>query len=401
MKHKKSILKFLTVILCLLPIVLGFLYVFFFSADVPFKDEWDIEVFCLEKYHSGNLSFFDLLRSHNEHRMFFPRIAMILLGLLTGYSSIAEMYFLQFLFLIILIIILMVIRKQFNIKIPDLQFVLIFFLIFSIRQYENMLMGCQICFIFACLFSIMTFYLIYISGENEKTFPFYFTGALITATMASFSAAMGLLVWPAGFLQILITLREKKKKLLYSAIWIIAGFIEWIIYFTVDYTKPPSHPDVFSLFYLPFKFILYFFTCLGNGLSWDKITSPIIGAIIFFIFLSVFFLLYKKKRITVNSFWLAMCFYSLFIVTSISVGRCGFGAEQALVSRYSTFTLIFTAGLYVLVIDLINYKKNRLLNFLYSFLTAIIIIGLIFSYKCGVDEGIRIKKKEIILLLFF
>ena len=53
MKDKKTIFRLITVFLCLLPVILNLIYVFLFGVDVPFQDEWDIEVFCLKKYHSG------------------------------------------------------------------------------------------------------------------------------------------------------------------------------------------------------------------------------------------------------------------------------------------------------------------------------------------------------------
>ncbi len=394
----KNILNSAAAILCLLPVLLSFLYVFLFGVNLPFKDDWDIEVYCLERYHSGELSFSDLFKAHNEHRMFFPRISMIILALLTEYSTKGEMYFIQFLFLMSLLIIFPVFKSQFGGKSIPLTFVLIVFLLFSPRQYENMLMGCQISFIFAFFFSLFTFYLLHIKGRKSSEVAgglhLYFISSLMTATVSSFSAAMGLLVWPAGLLQIFLIPLKKNKKIFYSLIWFITGFMEWAIYFTVNYNKPEGHPDVFNLLYKPFMFLLYFFTCLGNSLSWDKITSPLIGTVIFLILFLSLFLLYKNKRIQENSFWITMAAYSLFIVLSISIGRSGFTTEQALVSRYTTFTIPFLIGLYAILIDLKNYKKSFSVKCLYSFLVFIMIFGLFFSYKCGVDEGIRIKKER-------
>jgi len=326
----KNINKFKNLFITFLffvPLFLGVLYVYLFGVNVLFWDQWLI-VPLFDKYFSGTLTFDDFYSQLNEHRMVFPRLVMLLLGLISKYNSIIEMYFIQFLLFISLCVIFIVIKKQFEFKFSaiPLSFILIPFLVFSWRQCENMLLGIQINFLLVLLSALLAFYFIYLSEECSRFSCLFFTGAILWGTVSSFSCAMGLLIWPSGLLQILISPVIKKKKLFYSLSWISVCLLEWLLYFT-DYRKPENHPDTLLFLKKPLIFFQYFFTCLGGSLSWDKITAPVIGIIIILTFLICLFFLYKNKSLKYNSFWLATGGFSLLIVLSISVGRCGFGVD--------------------------------------------------------------------------
>jgi len=54
--------------------------------NVPIVDQW-LFVPVLEKSYEGTLAFQDVFAPHNEHRILFPRIAMLALAHLTGWKS--------------------------------------------------------------------------------------------------------------------------------------------------------------------------------------------------------------------------------------------------------------------------------------------------------------------------
>ena len=160
---KKNFKNLFILFLCLLPVITGILYVYLFAADVAFSDQWEV-VPLFEKFFSNSLSFKDFYSLHNEHRMVFPRLVMLGIGIVTGYNNIIEMYFIQILFILSLLIISLIINKQFHFGIHEipLWFILIPFLVLSLRQSENMLFGMQINFLLVLLAALLTFYFIYI-----------------------------------------------------------------------------------------------------------------------------------------------------------------------------------------------------------------------------------------------
>ncbi len=141
----KRILNPLTAVasflLVLSPAALAFVYVRLFGVNVPYWDQWWI-VSLLGELSAGTLSISDLWSQANEHRIFFPRIVMLLLGSLTQYNNVAEMYLVQGFFLVTLIVLLLVFKNDIkidNARIKHLLFVPISFLLFRPRQFEDML----------------------------------------------------------------------------------------------------------------------------------------------------------------------------------------------------------------------------------------------------------------------
>jgi hypothetical protein len=151
-------------LLVLIPAALPYLYVRAFAVNVVFADAWDM-VLVFRKFSSGRLTFADLYAQHVEHRMFFPKGAELLLGLLTSYNNVAEMYVVVSCFLITAAVLLVAFRRE--IGLPLIFFVPVALLIFSFRQDENMLLEFQISFAFTQTFSVLALYLLYCSSRDD------------------------------------------------------------------------------------------------------------------------------------------------------------------------------------------------------------------------------------------
>ena len=110
----------LGLLLCMIPAVLGFLYVFLFGVNVCLWDQFDGTVPLFSKLSSGTLTFSHLWARHNEHIIFFPSIIMLVLGILTRYNTLAEMCFIEILLFISFFVFLFVAKRQHNFKVLPL-----------------------------------------------------------------------------------------------------------------------------------------------------------------------------------------------------------------------------------------------------------------------------------------
>ena len=108
------------------------------------------------------------------------------MGRITGYDNVVEMYLIQVCFLVTLAVLFLAFRASTNNM--WLFFVPISFLVFSFRQYENMLFGFQINFAFTQTFGVLALFLLYVSGRGRFG-KGAFVAALGSATVASFSNA--------------------------------------------------------------------------------------------------------------------------------------------------------------------------------------------------------------------
>ena len=371
-------------LLVLIPAALPYLYVRAFGVNVVFADAWDM-VLVFHKFFSGRLTFADLYAQHNEHRMFFPKGAELLLGLLTRYNNVAEMYVVVSCFLITAAVLLVAFRRE--IGLPLIFFVPVALLIFSFRQYENMLWGFQISFAFTQTFGVLALYLL--SSSSRGNYGAYaFAAALGSATIASFSTAQGLLVWPAGLLGLLLGSVARPGKMVLLGLWGLVGVAEWVAYF-VDYHTPRGHPPLLDALGHIGTAPGYFLTLLGSALFWQPEHAYEGGLVIGCLALAMFLATYGRGVLRQHSFWISLLFYSLFILVTITLGRSGmFGVLQATASRYTTFSILAVASLYALLAKMVFATTASVLRtVLLLALFGMILLSAGVSYRGGIEVG--------------
>jgi hypothetical protein len=181
---------------------------------------------------------------HQEHWILFPYIAMLLLGTVTEWNSVAEMYLTQILLVGTLVCFLLVFRDSiksspaFKSALFPLSMIPVSLLVFSFVQHQNMLGGFGVTFVFAQTFGVLALYLLYVL-RYDRLRTVVFVAALGSATVASFSSVPGLCVWPAGVLLLLMSSLGKPTKEVFVGLWGLAGLGIWIAYF-IAYSNPDS-----------------------------------------------------------------------------------------------------------------------------------------------------------------
>jgi hypothetical protein len=380
----RRIIAIVSWLFVLIPAALPYLYVHAFGVNVVFADAWDM-VLVFRKFSSGRLAFADLYAQHVEHRMFFPRGAELLLGLLTRYNNVAEMYLIVSCFLITAAVLLLAFRRE--IGLPLIFFVPVVLLIFSFRQYENMLFGFQISFAFTQTFGVLALYLLY-SSSRDNFRAYVFVAALGSATVASFSTAQGLLVWPAGFLGLLLGSVATSGKKVFVSIWGLVGVAEWVAYF-VDYNTPQGHPPLLHALGHIGTATEYFLTLLGSALFWQPKHALTGGLVIGCLALAMFLATYGRGVLREYPFWISLLFYSSFILATITLGRSGmFGVWQAAISRYTTFSVLAVASVYAMLAKMVFARRSsvgRTVLLIALFGTVLLSAGI--SYRNGIEVG--------------
>jgi hypothetical protein len=370
--------------LVLIPAALPYLYVRAFGVNVVFADAWDMAL-VFRKFSSGRLTFADFYAQHNEHRMFFPKGAELLLGLLTRYNNVAEMYVVVSCFLVTAAVLLVAFRRE--IGLPLIFFVPVALLIFSFRQYENMLFGFQINFAFTQTFGVLALYLLYSSSRTNFR-AYAFVAALGSATVASFSTAQGLLVWPAGLAQLLLGSSVRSEKKVLVGIWGLGGVAEWVAYFA-DYQTPQGHPPLLDALGHIWAAAQYFLTLLGSALFWRQEQALAGGLVIACLVLGMFLATYGRGVIREHPFWISLLLYSLFILAAITLGRSGtFGLWQAAISRYTTFSILAVASVYAMLTKMVFATRASVLRtVLLIALFGTILVNAAISYRNGIEVG--------------
>ena len=333
------------------PIFLGFL-IAQSAVNVPFWDEWVTPGNLFNKIHDfGYISFTDLIEQHNESRKVFPKLVFLTVAYLTHWDTRYQMA-LIFLMACLISINLFYIacettnnqnidtKRDRRILRPLMFMVLANLLIFSPAQHENWLWGIQIV-VFVPILCLTTGVLLW---HSKFKLGWKVLLSAILSTVSTFSYANGLLCWllfplTALFLGHWKILRERVNLIIF---WAVSCASNLTLYFW-GYTKPGHHPSLTESLFHPVKALTYFLTFLGSSLSGNSLLiAPIVGLIMIVLygFAAMFLIALRDSNLFYRAGgWLVLGLYTILSAIVTTFGRLGFGIEQALSSRYTTFSV--------------------------------------------------------------
>jgi hypothetical protein len=355
-----------------LPLIFVFYFVYKYGFTIPYWDEWEY-VLLLEKFHNHTLTFTDLWVQHNEHRMFFPNLLVLLLASLSDWNILLELYFsiifaaLSLYFLLSLLDDIQDSRKNSILKI------VISLLMFSMIQYENWALGFSMQYYMAITGIIASIWSINKWQGQMRGLVI----AILAAIFSNFSFGAGLFIWPAVLLMLIF---QKKWKLKHIIIWILTCLVVVFLYYH-NYTFSKTNAPLSYSFSHPVIFIKYVLGYLGAPLGRSLFYAIIIAVIL--LITSILAILdirrLDKERLDKMIPWIALIIYVIISASIICMGRIIFGANQALSSRYTTISTLFVISAIVLLYNsiILNLKKNKK-----TALKDIIFIITVFSLFC-------------------
>ena len=377
-------------VLVFLPVVAAFLYIYFFGVDMPFGDVW-VMVPRFDKLSLGTLGFMDLWVQHFEHRIFFPRVAILLLGVVTDFNQVAIMYLTEVCFVVTLVVLLLAFRA--NVGARLFFFVPVSLMVFNLGQYFNMFYGLQVSFAFTQVFSVISLYLIYVSTRDGLK-KWVFAAAPVSGLVATFSLFGGLFVWPVGFLQLLISPVGNRTKRNLLIVWSAAGLVAVAGYF-IGWSIPGRQESQYT-FTNPVLQARYFLTAFGSPLTWWWLPdfAFVAGLLLFCLLAVALFVVYRSGRIGEFSFWISLVAFAFVFLAFLTLGRSGGGIGTALNSRYVTFTILGIIGLYAILVKLNSERGSRIINASFVVLFAAILLSVPFTYAKGISKAELTQAKE-------
>ncbi|HVV25585.1 MAG TPA: hypothetical protein VHC21_00945 [Candidatus Saccharimonadales bacterium] len=343
----------LTLIGVLLPFAIIATLVFHYGVNVPFGDDWSM-VSIFQHIDQGNLSFGDLWVQHNEHRIFFPRLAIIGVAYLTHWHQGALMICNLIISLIsVAVLVAFVWRTIQNKALAAATSTLVSFWFYSTVQWENWLWGWQIEW-FMCIASVLMTLLLVDLFVSRKEDAYRFGLIGIPAIIATFSLGSGALVLPIALLWLVV--RKVKRN------YVVGGaafslLLIFIYYF--HYTKPPDSTPTSYLFHHPIKVVAYFFVYIGRPLSDEVHVAGAAGLAAVVLMITAGIFLWRRRMYTAKFLpWIALLVFSLMADAITTISRVGFGLEQAVSSRYTATSLLFYVGLTGLIATVISLSKH-------------------------------------------
>jgi hypothetical protein len=350
--------------LSLIPLALLVYMVARYAVDVPFLDQWEL-VPVLDRMYCGTLTFHDLWVQHNEHRIFFPRIIMLLLARLTHWNIRCELA-LNILFAVGIFVIFahqikITCRKQ---ALPGLPWTLpaVSLIIFSVSQYQNWLWGWQLPMFLNLLVVVGGIVLL----ANEPFRWSKFTAAIGLGIVATYSFGNGTLFWPVGLMILFLLKTRTGEKRRASIIWTLIGALTVGNYF-YHYQKPEGYPLLDPVLNVPGEYVAYVFKYIGHICTPDLPSNvPLQGLIACAIGLAgimatgwTAWILYRRKIAGLDILlpYFGLSLYSLGSALVTGIGRVYLGSNEALASRYCTMATPLWVSLIVFIILLYNRRE--------------------------------------------
>jgi hypothetical protein len=350
--HSSKPAQYLVFSLSLLPPLLLAFLVFKYGVDFIDWDQWTVAAFFV-KASQGSLSLSDLFAQQAEYRQFFPNLIFIGLGWLTHWNIRYEMLVSFLLGCVIAFNLYRLgqVTMQADRSRRLLLVLVANLLIFAPAQYESWLLGEQIIYFMpaACLTTCLAV------CYSKVGYPAKLIICLLLSVVATFSSANGFACWLV-LAPVLFFLNPRGG----FKSW---GFFIWVIAFgwsltryLYDFRKPAYTPSLWSSVYHPWRGLFFFCSFLGAPLATSNrfiSVSAGIGAISAALFIASCFYVWKlakdpelKRRLTV---WLMLGAYSFVTAVIVTIARMGFGPEQAVASRYITFSVYLLVSLCYLI----------------------------------------------------
>lgn len=343
--------------LALLPWVVLALQIRRYGVNLPFSDQWEFPLL-IQELRSGELDAGDFFAQHNEQRMFFPRLVMMGLAVLTDWNIKVEMVVNLALGLFVYGVTAALLVRTLRplegwVAVPMITASVA---LSSLAQWENWFWGWQISWFLplACLFAAVGALTQW--PQNRASWPpvLLAAGAAWVGQYSLLSASM---IWVVCLP--LLIVRPSYRKFIVP--WAVAASVATFFYFR-NYRSASNmefmHATPDQLLDDPATAAEYLLYLLGRPvLDVNPEIWAGLAVLIVLVAALLYLVLARRNRLPEALPWLAIAGYALGAAGATLGGRLNLGVGQAGSSRYSTVGIILMVSTLALVSLAILPKK--------------------------------------------
>ncbi len=317
-----------------------FAFIHRFAVNMVYYDQWtDIDL--IRHAHAGTLSFGLLWAQHNEHRILFPNLVVLLLAYTTHFNLVVEDYLNGFLSCAAVALLILA-HKRRSPTIAWIWYCPVALVALSFISLTGTLLGFNLIW-FLALFALAA--CLYFLDRTELTW-LGLAGASSFAVLGSFSSLQGLYIWPAGL--VLMALRRRSRSMMLA--WVAAAVATAIVYFAnFDFSQASGGS---SVFHHPGTALRYFFTLIGNVFGTlfptpnaGDTTLLVVGVVVSLIAIWATIRVIARGPSGGGPIGVALICYGFVFVASATYGRSQLGIANS--SRYVIFIITIWIGAYL------------------------------------------------------
>lgn len=314
-----------------------FWFVDAYGVNTFWLDQWS-DLNLIQQAYSGHLTLALLWSQHTDNRILFPNLVVLLLARTTQFNVIDE-EFLSSLTLVLAAGLLIIGHRRRSPSTPLIFYVPVAFIMLSFVQYGNTLWGFQ----FAWYLVVLAASVALVLCDDPRWNWFVAAGSIVAATVGSYSSLQGLLIWPAGF--VVLILRRRTPPFLF--VWVAAGALTTAIYF-VNYDPQQGQSNNYVLHH-PAQAVRFFFLSFGDLVGTAGGTLAfVLGIVLFLTALSlVLFVVFRDRGNDAAPLGIGLICFGLLFAVTLTIGRAVAGYPG---SRYMTFALLTLVGCYLVIL---------------------------------------------------
>ena len=364
------------ILLLLIPVITFGIYVCQNAINVPYTDD-EALLYTLNYVHENNGGLFrSLIQQHNDHRIFFSRLAGVVIDFFSGTMNFRTMIIFGYLNLVLLghsfFLIYRSFRKDF-----------LFFLPVSILLFSPIVYCTQLWSITAfeqtlsIAFSLYSLY--FLQPEKQKNWYVSIPFAM-AATLANLD---GMSVIPIALFWLIVQ-KRKKESLLFG---VFSIFYSYIFFLGFRFSSASRFPELSQFL----RVVLKGFIALSGSIV--KVLSDSHGyqmavalgtlMLLVYIFFTTrkFYKVAGRQKIKYQINLTEICFFKvLACVLMIALGRSGDDAESILSIRFQIYSASIFVIFYLFVLNNLKQLNLEKLFFL-SFVTATLTLNLLAYIK--------------------
>ena len=330
------------------PVGMYFQMVHRYAINVVFWDQLD-DVTVIKASYSHFFPWGVMWAQHNETRIFFPNLIVVLLAHTVQFNVVIEEY-LSATILVAAVALIIWAHKRRSPNVPWLFYCPVAIVMLSLVQYQNALWGFQI----AWPLTMLSLGAAIVFLDRIKLHWAFVGLAILAAVIGSLSLIQGFLIWPVGFV-----LLYHRRRLIMALPWGVAAATTAAIYFRNFDTSLGSPLPGYASHHLAdsIKFYLY---ALGSVLGIPYSASPedssaqwvqLFGfATVVVAVIAIFLFGIKRDSSTGSPIGVVLILFGLGFAAMITKGRIIGGLPAAGQSRYATFDLLVLSGTYLALI---------------------------------------------------
>jgi hypothetical protein len=324
--YHRSFSHVLLVLLYAIPILFGFYYITHYAVNVPYWDQWGVVVPWTIEWYEGSFDYSRFFETQNDSRPVISGIIMMLISVATALNVKAMSYIGFIIFLISILIIYYFIKRDIGIDAPTLALLLpvIFYALnpyFLYRFLENL--G-ALYYPIVILTALATLYFLYESKKSNLFFIF----SIGMAVACTFSFSIGLTIWFAGFIQLIM--QQMQRKWEKTTIWIMSAGITFYTYFILfDVETEGLHSKSAYLSFLertldyPLNTFMSFMGTIGSQIVIDKQVAFVFGSIILILTIALIYINREVLQLDHYSKWYGLLAFGTLTSLMVTLGRAG------------------------------------------------------------------------------